>query len=137
MTGTVQPVGNVYIYKSGGGTTAGVPNSTVDVRAFFDPTDNQALSTVFTVPSGTVAFMQDFHAEASVGNVDLRLRTRESGSIFRTRNRVNVNAGAGIIIDFNSYLALPAKSDVKFDASTSANNTVVSVQYDMILVSEI
>lgn len=60
ITGTVQPIGTSYIYKSGGGLTAGVPNSSIDIRGLVGPDDNQTLSTVFTVPSGTTGFFDRF-----------------------------------------------------------------------------
>jgi hypothetical protein len=115
--------------------TSGVPNSAVDIRAFVDPSDQQTLGSYYTVASGTTAFIMDLHAEASTGNADLKLKTREINGVFRTRARVNVNAGASVNIDFNTYLNIPAKSDIKFDASVSANNTAVSTRYDMILVT--
>jgi hypothetical protein len=135
VTGSVEAAGSLYVFKSGGGVTSGVPNSAVDIRAFVDPSDQQTLGSYYTVASGTTAFIMDLHAEASTGNADLKLKTREINGVFRTRARVNVNAGASVNIDFNTYLNIPAKSDIKFDASVSANNTAVSTRYDMILVT--
>lgn len=136
ISGATEAAGTVYIARSNVATN-GVPNSAADIRSLIDPVDQQTTSTGFTVPAGSTAYFLGYEAEASTGNVDLKLKVREFGKVFRTRSRKNVNAGSQVKVDYGTYLKIPEKSDVEFRGASSVNNTVCSVDYDLILIATV
>jgi len=94
---------------------------------------------LYTVPDGVDAYMLAANLSAAKGSnsaVTASLRVREEGGAFRVRDVYGAHtAGFQSNNMFTAPLKIPAHSDIIFRAdSVSANNTQVSVRFDMLLV---
>lgn len=131
-SGTVL-VGNVYMLRSVN-VTAGVPNVATDVRAMIQIGEEQTLQAMFTVPASTTAYLTQWAGGTDTGTAQIILSVREFGKVFRTRDRSVAAVGGGFDQAYGTYLSIPEKSDILVEALTSANNTAVTADYDLILI---
>jgi hypothetical protein len=131
--------GIVYCYVDSA-ITNGVPNDTTKIRAIINATDNQTLMSHYTIPAGKTGFMSNFvttigRTITSVAHMHLNIR--EFGKSFAVKASFDLDSSSTSIYlrKYEPYLKIDAKSDIKFTcASVTANNTVITAQYDLIIV---
>lgn len=129
-TGTTDLTGNVYIYEDDT-VVLGVPQTATKIRNYIPLIEQNSGIGVYTVAAGQTAYLVKWQAQCSTGTADVSMDVRQFGSVFRNRGRKLI-APVGSS-EYKIFLRIPEKSDIKFEASTSANNTTVLVEYDLIL----
>ena len=96
----------------------------------------QTLMAVYSIPSGYTGYL--LHARVSVGRiitsvVDFNIFWRLFGKGWRTGGEITVENDT-FSDDFVFPPALPEKSDIRVHANVSANSTVVTSTFDMLLI---
>jgi hypothetical protein len=103
-TGAVDNVGHIYVYVNGT-ATAGIPDTSADVRAVMQPGKNQTLMAVYTVPSGYTAYMRDWYASISgpskSSEYAIELRARQQGSAFQLKHVTSIQDGGTSYVQHN------------------------------------
>ena len=123
--------GNINI---GTGTvTSGVP---ANLYARISAGEGQTLMTIYTVPAGYTAYMQQgtisSGTEQSNKYVTVRLKVRPFGETFQTKALVTL-ANQFIGFDFGVALAIPEKSDIEARAISSSGENAVAATFSLIL----
>lgn len=131
--------GNVYIYENTA-LAGGIPIDTSLVRAYISVAEQQTLMGVYTVPAGKTGYFLGFSASLSkttaASAVIVTGKARPFEKIFRTQIRFALqSAGTSHVnVPSSSFSAFPEKTDFVASAFSSANNTGVSVTFDLLLV---
>jgi hypothetical protein len=129
--GSTDLAGNVYIYEDDT-VTAGVPQTQTKIRCFVSQAEQNSGMGIYTVPAGKTAYIVQWGAAASKAFADVTLDIRNFGQVFRNRGRMLCNLTADI--NYSVYQSVPEKSDIKFEATVTTNDTMVFLNYDLILV---
>jgi hypothetical protein len=125
-------IGDVYIYEDDV-VAAGVPTTASKVKAFIPLTEQNSALGVYTVPAGYTAYLTNWSANCSSGTADITMDIRNFGQVFVNHGRKLCNTN--VDVEYKVFLRIPEKSDIRFDTTVSANNTVVSLDYSLILVA--
>lgn len=134
-------VDEMYILTVGsGGTNAGDITLRVsgggDTQALMVTGENEALSALYTVPSGKTGYLMGSQASSSRDEfARYMVKSKNFGdSVFRLKDNVegyeNINDHR-----FNIVLMVPEKSDIKMSAISDSVNATVSASFDLLLVS--
>jgi hypothetical protein len=98
--------------------------------------DNRTFLSHYTVPANKTAFLTRFLVTVGKGQDAIcKLKFRPDGAVFSSGAPLNVYQN-DIQRPFPTYLALAAKTDIKFTAISTNSGTVVSVTHDLILVDD-
>jgi len=142
--GATDNTGNVCVYVSGP-TTAGVPDTTTDIRACMGSGNNQTLMAIYTVPKGRTGYLDNWYASTAgatrTSSYVVDLRIRPSGGIFQLKHRSALeDAGTSHIQhDYNVPEVIQAMSDVEMRVRATTNNITdasVSAGFDITLVDQ-
>jgi hypothetical protein len=125
-------IGHIYSYVNGP-ITLGVPNSSADVRSVIQPSNNQTLMALYTVPVGKTAYMRDWFASTAGGNKNstyiIDLRARPSGGVFQLKHRSSLSDAATSYIQ-HKYVepeVFPEKTDIEMRVRSIASPTAVEI----------
>ena len=145
LTGLYLRINMIEVLTAGsGGVNAGTidarQSSTVYSRILAG--DNRARTAVFTVPANGInnALLKNLACSSNnavSGAVVCRVWTRKSGGLFQNRLEVAVH---GANNNFGNYvfaapLALSPGEDVRIEATSTADNTIVTVNADIVASS--
>lgn len=129
--------GGVYLVTSTATHTGGVPDNSTDVRAFINGSENQTLMAIYTVPSGKTAYMTKLVTNlgrALTSNGSMELLVRPYGEVFQVKRAYQVSNTDNDVREYSPYLKINTKSDIVVRNSTvSANNTIITAEFDLIL----
>jgi hypothetical protein len=136
-TGT-NTAGVVYLWKSGGGSTAGVPNTAADIRSRIPKVSGisaeRCMQSVYTIPAGKTGYI--VFGKTTVTDAKA-LELTFWGGIGHTAMAVTHH----IDIKDNNYdyffklpQAIPAQTDIEVRATVDSGTAEVAAQYDIILV---
>lgn len=116
-----------------GTVTSGVP---ANVFARISTGEAQTLMTIYTVPAGYTAYMQQgtisSGTELSNKYVTVRLKVRPFGEVFQTKALVTLT-DQFIGFDFGVALTIPEKSDIEARAISSSGDNAVACTFSLIL----
>ncbi len=101
----------------------------------------QTLMAIYTIPVGFTGYMVGYSfgiTKTTPASADVKIFTREFEKSWRIRRFKSVSAqGKNTdLTDFNFFIKLPEKSDVRLTASASANNTGVHGGFDILLIKQ-
>ena len=138
--GVTDNAGDVYCYKDGP-ITAGVPDTSADVRAIIAAGNNQTLMALYSVARNKTAFMLSFYSSLSkktTATCTVRVYVRPFGGVFQLKHSDSIsNVGSGNHDHvYGTPLKIESKSDIIMRADSNANDTGVSAGFDLILVEE-
>jgi hypothetical protein len=145
-TGSYVIIHRMYVITAGsGGVNAGNITATAatdtTVTAQITTGKNQTLMAIYPVPASKTAYMSNYYADvlrAVTAAVDIELIVKPFGEVFQVKHTLSVNSGG--MNYFNHYFGTPLviteKSIIKIRAQTSANNTVVSAGFDMVMIDD-
>ncbi len=135
--GATDLAGVVYCYVDGA-ITAGVPDTSGDVRAIINDGDNQTLMALYTIPAGKRAFL--IKGEAGLvsklaGYIEGHFDARPFEGVFQTKRTFGLASTGSSYIDvmFPMPLVIDEKTDVRVRVNSSANDMNVNASFIMIL----
>jgi len=122
-------LGVVYVYEDDT-IIAGVPQTAVNIHLTVNPEDNQSLKAAFTADKDEyiviTALTVSVNKTVSSAIVDFALEIREKGKVFRTKYTSVVSSQNGSRqLFFEQPFIIPPSADVRFIATSNANNTGV------------
>jgi hypothetical protein len=99
--------------------------------------EGQTLMAIYTVPAGFTGYLYQLNVgsgtESQNKYVTFKLRTREQGGIFRTKQKFNVQGG-NIIQEFDFPLKITEKTDIELTAQSSSNDQDVHGLFELLLI---
>lgn len=120
-----EPSGDVNIRHSG------------DLVAKIGSGENQTLMALYTVPAGHTAYLYQLNigsgTEVANKYVTFKLRTREPGGVFRTRQKFNVQGGY-MIDEYSFPISIPEKTDIEITAESSSGEQGVHALFDLLII---
>jgi hypothetical protein len=123
-----EPAGNVTITHSG--------SNIAIIRA----DEGQTLMATYTVPAGYTAYLYQLvlggAAELANKFMTIRLRTRESNSVFRTQAKYTV-AAQTFEETMVFPLVFPEKTDIEITAQSSSQVQQASAMFDLLLIKNV
>ena len=131
-------LGNVYIYENTA-LSGGAPVDTTKVRGYVAVAEQNTLMGVYTVPAGKTGFFNGLTLSVSkkVSSIaEFTGKVREFGGVFRTVSRFSVSSSGSshVFLNPTSFDPFPEKTDFVGHVDVSANDTGVSLTFDLILV---
>lgn len=134
--------GNVYIFENVA-LTAGVPNTPSLVRCFIAIGEGQSLLGVLTVPAGKTGYFlglsDSISRQPAAANAIFTGKVRTFGGVFRTviRHNLSTTGSSHVNIPPTAMSAFPEKTDFIASADVSANDTGVSLTFDLLMVDNV
>lgn len=129
----VDLIGDVYIYKSGGTVTAGVPQTSADVKLRIVAGKNQTEKCATSVSSVDYWLITELvvsmeRTGGGTTSVDFELEMRMLGGVWRPMGpTVDVDKNnPSAHLDFHPYRIVPPNADVRLVATSDTADTVVS-----------
>ena len=120
-----EPSGDVSIRHSG------------DLVAKINSGENQTLMALYTVPAGHTAYLYQLNVGSGTENankyVTFKLRTREQGGVFRTKQKFNIQGGY-MIDEYSFPITIPEKTDIEITAQSSSGDQDVHALFDLLIV---
>lgn len=122
-----------------GGQNAGTITVRLDgagqVVATIDPTNNQSLMAVWTVPAGYTALCTGYYKTVNKANsaaIDALLYARPEGEVFQLKHKTggHTQGSTDSVHTFDPKLSFAEKTDLELKAISSANNTDISGGFD-------
>lgn len=143
--GTTDFAGTVYLYEDDT-VTAGVPDTASKIMLVIVDGDNQTLHSGFSTASGETGLMREIQVAlgsgvnpASAVAAVFTWKQRDFGSVFRVQDKAELISNGNGVVTW-SYLGgevLEAKTDILVRCeSTTANDTGVVCDYDIVLVED-
>lgn len=133
---SVNLVGNVYVYEDDT-VVSGVPQTATKVKAYMSSSIQQTQQSHFTIPANKVGFLMRQRVSLTkslASTAEVEFQARVFGGVFLPVNIVSVSEGSNSIIQHLTYEVLPPKTDVKYVATVSTNNTQIYCDYEIFLV---
>jgi len=140
--GTTDFTGDVSVYVSGP-TTAGVPDTTSDIRAQVQNSNNQTLMAVYTIPADKTGYMRNWFGAIGGANKSsnyiMDLVARPSGGVFQLKHRSAIADDGTSHIQhqyiepekFNAFTDIEMRSQVTTAGVTAAT---IGAGFDIVLV---
>lgn len=128
--------GTVYIYEDGATTTPGVPDTDADVHATIQPIAQQTLKAATTFSYQDYGVITEIYGgvnKKTSAVVDVKLRVRLKGGIFRTQFVNSVGQGGNFAIELRPYFIVPANADVIMVANSGVDNVSVSAGFNSLI----
>ena len=137
LTGT-STVGTIYVWVSGGGSTAGVPNTQADIRSSIQLingfSNERCTMSIYTIPAGKTGYIVFGKTTVSDSKaVEIIFRGRASGGVFSTEHHIDIVAD-NYDYFFKLPLRMPEKTDVEVLAKVGSGTAEVAAVYDIIQV---
>ncbi len=137
MTGSAT-AGSIYVWVSGGGSTAGVPTTTADIRgniSLVGTLSNEvSTSSVTSVPAGKTGMVVFGKSSITDGKaIELTFWARTDGGVFHLAHHVDFKDN-NYDYFFKLPASLPEKTDLEVRATVDAGTAEVSANYDLILI---
>lgn len=126
--------GNVYVYDSTDGETAGVPDTAAATKILVRAGETQSQKAASSISSADYYFITGLSAAiggagGNANRVTIRLERRDvaNGGVWRPtdRNIILPVAGAGVKIDFDPIVIIPPNHDFRIRAKTDSNTADV------------
>lgn len=99
--------------------------------------ENQTLMTVWTVPAGYTAYIQEGYIGSGTATVNkyatARIVTREPGGVFRTQFKTTLS-NETIKVDLGLPIVCPEKTDIEVRAKTSSGDDDISATLAIVYV---
>ncbi len=123
--------GTVYV---GASTVAGgVPS---EIYAQINPSENQTLMAIYTVPLGKTAYINGVHFATSANKATtFHFRLRELGGVFKTRFKVILNQEI-FDLDGHTIAIAPEKTDIEITAAVATGGGDVTASFRAELVDQ-
>jgi hypothetical protein len=122
----------VYQFEAGDTVTNGVPANNDRVAALIQAVDQQTQIAATTISSTQFFVVDDIEAqiyEKSAGFIDVKLKVKELGGVWRTRNELSVPAAQGWNDKvFRRPLIVPPNSKLRLDALADSAGTECSAE---------
>lgn len=140
-TGTTAIQGTVYFYENDT-VVAGVPQTPANVRAVVNPSAQQTLMAIYTVPYGFTGYLKKWYTtmnRVQTSIAQMVWRSREKGGVFRTRQEIAIDSSSTSQwqYEYVTPIRLPAETDILVRADTvTANNTGIAAGFDIILEAD-
>jgi hypothetical protein len=138
-TATTSNTGHVYCYVTTA-ITSGVPDAAANVRAIIQPTLNQTLMSLYTIPAGKTGFLRRWRASSAGGsrasNYQIDLRVRPEGECFQLKDRSSISDDVRLNEEYDDPEKIDAKSDVEMQCRVLAaaiTGASVSGGFDIML----
>lgn len=138
-TGSSDILGDVYNYVSGP-TTAGIPNTTSDIRAIINNGNNQTLMAMYTIPSGVTGYMRDWYASTAGARKtsvhEIHLTARPFNGVFQMKHKSSLVANGTSYIQ-HTYVepeVFNAMTDLEMHANTDEDIASISAGFDIVLI---
>jgi len=135
--------GHVVVYVNTS-LTAGVPTDKTKIRAIIDPTNQQTLMAIYTIPNGKTGYMRDWYMATSGGNKAsnyvVRLVSRNEGKVFRTKHISSLSALSPIPYQhqYTEPEVFMGRTDIEMRvesiASPNALENSISAGFDIVLI---
>jgi hypothetical protein len=137
---STEVAGTVYIYEDDT-IDAGVPDTPAKVKATIDPTSQQTLMAIYSVPAGHIAYIDEVWVSgaraglATAVAADLSLRARSFGGVFLVKQNLGWHSYGGYVPrKMKIPLRVEPKSDILVRCDgVSASNLNVSAGFDLSL----
>lgn len=127
-------VGDVYVYQfeAGDTVTGGVPQTADRVAALISAEDQQTQICASAIGDGQF-FVVDSYAgqmyQKASGYCDMRLKVKELGGVWRTRNELSVPATQGWNVRrFDRPFIIPPNAKFRVDARADNSGTIVGAE---------
>lgn len=141
VAGSVEPEGNIYVYESGVGITAGVPDTLSDTKAYIEADLNQTEMAIYTIPNDKIGIVRStalpgggVTVAGKLIGIEGHLMARQFGGVFRAQvPTVNVS-GAGGGIQWSVPLRYPGGTDLKLIARAATDSAQVAGGFELILL---
>jgi hypothetical protein len=129
--------GNVYVYEDCS-ITAGVPDTTANVRAYVKAAEGCDLNGIYTVPSGKTAFAVGISTSAAANvNVDILFSSysRLFGSVFNLGGLFSLQATGDTAIErkFSAPITVAEKSDLLGCAVAAGAGSAMAGSFELLL----
>lgn len=114
--------------------------TTSNVFLSMQPGFNQTQCSAYTVPAGYTGYIKRLHGavrgSTTTAHVDFSIWVRQFGTPPRLRRPSAVNFGGELDDNIYGGLSIPEKTDIIVRVTAvSANNTDVSIGYDLVLIA--
>jgi len=140
--GNTDNLEHIFCYVSGGTVTVGVPQVAADIRAIMQPTNNQTLMAIYTVPAGKTGYMRSWFASTAGAKRDsqhtIELRARPFGKVFQLKHKSNISVTGSSHINHN-YIepeVFAEKTDLEMWADTDTDIAGVAAGFDIVLLDD-
>lgn len=125
--------GTIYVFKSGGTVTAGVPQTAADIYLTMNPTDQQSNKGQASIAQDEYLILTQvggFVRRQATAVMDFQLQWRELGTVFRTHLPFSASDTSATILSLDPYLVVPKNSDIRIQANSSANSTAATAFFN-------
>lgn len=120
------------------GTITANANTDGNVTAQINAGNNQTLMAIYKIPAGSDGCLLSFYASIYetnlTGTADIFIYAKPSGEIWQVKQKIGLTADTGTYQHFykvpNCFEPLTL---IRMNADTSANNTIISSGFDMVL----
>lgn len=135
-------VGHIYCYENTA-IVSGVPSDSTKVRAIIQPTNNQTLMSLYTVPQGKTAYVRSWYGSIAgankTSNYVVDIRAREFEKVFQLKHRSSLadNGTSYIHHKYEEPPVYPALTDIEIRCRVTASGATaasVSAGFDIVLV---
>tara|TARA_R110000822_G_scaffold116063_2_gene247935 strand:+ start:41 stop:871 length:831 start_codon:yes stop_codon:yes gene_type:complete len=131
----------VYVYKSGGTVTAGVPQTANDIHCIGVAAENKSLKCSTSLSSSDYAIVTQFYAsidEKTAANAVIRFKVRKSGGVFQTIWKRGIHTtGSNLEFAVSPYIIVPPNADVIMTAEADGANTAIAAGFNAFLASNL
>ena len=128
--GATNFAGTVYVYEDDT-VASGVPQTATKIRAIVIGANNQTQMALWTVPSGTTAYLTSIYASTtSTKLVSCGLFIREPGGVFQIKHLKEFTA-TNWKYDFSIPLKVNARSDIAMKAKVTVAGGDVAAGFDL------
>lgn len=138
--GSVDLVGEIYLYTTGTAAVLGVPQTPANVRAIINDGNNQTLMSIYTIPASKTGYMRTwFAATSGVRKTSvhvIHLSARPFGEVFQLKH-VSSLLPTGTSTNQHRYEepeVFTEKTDIIIHANTDVNAAAISAGFDIVLV---
>lgn len=136
--GTTVIAGTVFIYEDVTVTT-GTPTDLGKVRSYIDASHQQTLQCFYTIPIDYIGIILNYRVltvTRVASYVSGRLFTRRDGGVFVHKEPYGVHSYSNLNVDKKVPDLIMPLTDIKYTAEVSANDTEVSLTFEMLLVEK-
>jgi hypothetical protein len=134
--------GHIIIYENGT-LSGGVPTDKTKIKGVIHPEEQQTEMAIYTIPSDKTGYLLGGYASTAGANKSsnyvIQFRTRESGGVFRTQQKVALSDTGSSFIPFTYPIPqkLEPLTDVKATAqmtATGGTGATVSAGFSIVLI---
>ena len=138
---TTAMVGNIYAgIDATDGNADGIPDTPLtDLVSVIDLLEQQTMSACFSIEAGFVGLIHQFcvsdvNVPGAAGSVTFRLQRAVDGGAMRTTEPFHLGEGLSDCVAHVLPIFFPEKTDVELNTESSANDSLVTGTFDILLV---